>query len=27
VQSWIPVTLGTAGGVLTVVLLLGLRRR
>ena len=27
VQSWIPVTLGTAGGVLAIVLLLGLRRR
>jgi hypothetical protein len=27
VQSWIPVTLGAAGGALTIVLLLGLRRR
>jgi hypothetical protein len=27
VQSWIPITLGAAGGALTIVLLLGLRRR
>jgi ubiquinone biosynthesis protein len=27
VQSWIPVTLGVVGGVLTILLLVGLRRR